>query len=147
MNIKGIYECESKRLEKLRNFQLPNHYKKIGTGLFIVAVIAILSLRFLVEDAGIFMSFAKNIILLSLLIISVSKDKIEDELTVKLRSQSYSMSFIVGIFYALAQPYVNYTVAKILGENDVYSELRAFEILWFLLIVQLLFFYKLKRAR
>ena len=58
-----------------------------------------------------------------LLVISLSKEKIEDEFIDSLRSQSYRLAFIMAIVYSLVQPVVNYAVAVLFNQDD---ELQGF---------------------
>jgi len=78
-------------------------------------------------------------------LISVSKEKIEDEYIDSLRSQSYRLAFILAIVYALVQPIVNFAVSYVLQQDDEYESFNYFQVLFFMLIVQLLFFWKLKK--
>ncbi len=77
--------------------------------------------------------------------ISVSKEKIEDEYIDSLRSQSYRLAFILAIVYALLQPIVNVVVSYVLQQDNEYESFNYFQVLFFMLIVQLLFFWKLKK--
>ena len=77
--------------------------------------------------------------------ISVSKEKIEDEYIDSLRSQSYRLAFILAIVYALVQPIVNFVVAYVLNQDDDIKSFSYFQVLFFMLIVQLLYFWKLKK--
>jgi len=78
-------------------------------------------------------------------LISVSKEKIEDEYIDSLRSQSYRLAFILAIVYALLQPIVNVVVSYVLQQDNEYESFNYFQVLFFMLIVQLLFFWKLKK--
>ena len=81
------------------------------------------------------------------MVIAISKEKIEDEMIVNLRSKAFSFAFICGVIYALVQPYINYGVASMVApEKAVYEEFGAFIILWFMLTIHLMFFHVLKRA-
>ena len=89
--------------------------------------------------------FLHGILLIGLLLISVSKEKIEDEYIDSLRSQSYRLAFILAIVYALLQPIVNVVVSYVLQQDNEYESFNYFQVLFFMLIVQLLFFWKLKK--
>ncbi|WP_340076445.1 hypothetical protein [Leptobacterium sp. I13] len=146
MNKKQLLECERKRIQKLK--LLPNVYKKIGWGLLITAIIVLIALKLIPGEIEIAKDITKKALLVSLLFLSVSRDKIEDELTIKLRAHSYSLAFVMGVIYALIQPYITYVVAFVIKpEKAAFTELDGFVILWFMLIVQLLFFYVLKATR
>ena len=57
--------------------------------------------------------FLHGVLLIGLLIISVSKEKIENEFIVSLRSQSYRLAFILAIVYSLVQPLANFAIATL----------------------------------
>lgn len=86
--------------------------------------------------------------LIGMLIISLSKDKIEDEMTISLRAQSYAIAFIVGVLYALVMPYVEFGVSNVVHSGgEAYKELGDFQVLLFMLMIQLMFYHTLKRYR
>lgn len=148
MTWKQFCEAEYRRLKKLQNFQLPNYYKKIGMGLFILSFLALILLSAFATEVELTRSLFQKGLLIGLLMVSLAKDEIEDELTLKLRMQSYSMAFICGVLYAVIQPYVNYLFNSQVKMKDVpYSDLGDFQVLIFMLLIQLGFFGLLKRMR
>jgi hypothetical protein len=89
---------------------------------------------------------AKYGVLIGLLITSISKEKIEDELVAKLRMQSYTFAFVMGVVYAIALPLIDYLFETVLGkESAAVKDMGDFTILWMLLFVQVFFFHYLKR--
>ena len=148
MTWKQFCEAEYRRLKKLQNFQLPSYYKKIGVGLIILSFIALVLLSAFATDVDLMRSIFRKGLLIGLLMVSLAKEEIEDELTIKLRTQSYSMAFICGVLYAVIQPYVNYLFNAQVKMKDVpYSDLGDFQVLIFMLLIQLGFFGLLKRMR
>jgi hypothetical protein len=97
------------------------------------------------EDSEWVRPILNGILLIGLLLISVSKEKLEDEFIESLRSQSYRLAFIMAILYSLAQPLVNFGVAFLFNQDKEIKSFDYFQVLFFMLIVQLLFFWKLKR--
>lgn len=140
----SICESERKQLEKMNKFQLGNPYKKVG---FIIALTSfvLMILRGFIEDSEWIRPILHGTLLIGLLVISVSKEKIEDEFIDSLRSQSYRLAFILAIVYSLMQPLINYGVASLLNQDDKLEGFSYFQVLFFMLIVQLLFFWQLKR--
>ena len=138
-----VCERERNQLEKMNKFQLDNQFKRIG---FIIAITAFVLMIFrkYIDDSEWIKPILHGILLIGLLVISLSKEKIEDELVDSLRSQSYRLAFIIAIVYSLAQPLVNYGVAVLLNQNDELKSFDYFQVLFFMLIVQLMFFWKLK---
>ena len=136
----------AKSFENLNYCQIP--YKTIGFGLMILSVISLIILSILTGEIEFMKSLAKNGLLISMLIISISKDKVEDEFTIQLRAKSYSLAFVIGVIYAIIQPYVNYFVSSVLiPEKVIFAEFDSFVILWFMLAIQLAFYYVLKITR
>ena len=140
----SICERERKQLEKLNKFQLGNQYKKVG---YIIAIgtFVLMILRKYVEDSEWVRPILHGILLIGLLIISLSKEKVEDEFIDSLRSQSYRLAFILAIVYSLVQPLVNYGVAVLFNQDDKLQGFSYFQVLFFMLIVQLMFFWQLRR--
>lgn len=80
------------------------------------------------------------------LIISISKEKIEDEYIDSLRAQSYSLAFILSVVYSLIQPLINYSVDVLLNEEPKeFYDFSYFQVLFFMLVVQIMFFSHMKR--
>ena len=140
----SICERERNQLEKLNKFQLGNQYKKVG---YIIAIgtFFLMILRKYVEDSEWVRPILHGILLIGLLIISLSKEKVEDEFIDSLRSQSYRLAFILAIVYSLVQPLVNYGVAVLFNQDDKLQGFSYFQVLFFMLIVQLMFFWQLRR--
>lgn len=139
-----ICERERIQLEKMNKFQLGNPYKKVGFTLTITSFVLIIAIKY-IDNPVWLKPFLHGILLIGLLLISVSKEKIEDEYIDSLRSQSYRLAFILAIVYALLQPIVNVVVSYVLQQDNEYESFNYFQVLFFMLIVQLLFFWKLKK--
>ncbi|MDX5584599.1 MAG: hypothetical protein QNK20_06660 [Aureibaculum sp.] len=143
-------EAEYMRLKKIQNYQylLPNHYKKVGIALLIASLAALITRKYLFEDVELVQEIGRKGMLLALLLITLSKEKIEDELITKLRGQAFAVAFIAGVIYTLVQPLINYLVALLIKpENATYSDLGDFIVMWFMLVIYLSFFYMFKRYR
>ena len=146
MNIKSALDCERRQLEKLKNYQLPNYFKRIGLGIAAVCFISVFVNKFTV-DSEFWKAFLKYGITFGLLITSISKEKIEDEFITKLRMTSYSFAFIFAVLYSYANPVIIYAVEYLTGnESVVFEENGDFVILWTLLSVQLALFHLFKKT-
>ncbi|MDC1323096.1 hypothetical protein N8270_00155 [Polaribacter sp.] len=139
-----ICERERIQLEKMNKFQLGNPYKKVGFTVTITSFVLIIAIKY-IDNPVWLKPFLHGVLLIGLLIISISKEKIEDEYIDSLRSQSYRLAFILAIVYALVQPIVNFAVSYVLQQDNEYESFNYFQVLFFMLIVQLLFFWKLKK--
>lgn len=146
MNMSKFLECESRQLNKMQ--LLPNSYKKLGFILLIISVVALVILRITRPTQDIFNDICKSVILLSMIIISVTKEKNEDEYTIILRGKSYVLAFIIGAIYAILQPYINLGVSALSNPGTaVFTEMTSFVIIWFMLFIQLGFYYLLRYTR
>jgi hypothetical protein len=148
MNLKKIQECERNQFDKLKKYQLSNKFKRIGWLIVILSFILLLSKRFLFTEQEILGQIAKNVALLGLLIVIISKEKIEDELIGVIRGKAFSFAFVAGVVYTLVMPVTDFLVDLAIGNKEAsYSELGDFIILWFMMVVYLAFFHLLKRTR
>jgi len=149
MSLKTVSECERKRVSKYSNISLPNSYNKLGIAITAVAFLALLVLGFIENEPEILRDLIKKLILVGLLVVSISKDKEEDELTQKLKTQSYTMAFVFGVLYAVIQPYITYFIALLIGkENKLeFLQLGDFQLLFFMLVIQIGFYRMLKKYR
>ena len=143
MSKQTICERERSHLDKMNKFQLGNQFKKIGYMIAIGAFILMIGRKY-IEDSEWIRPILHGLLLIGLLVISLSKEKIEDEFMDSLRSQSYRLAFLMAILYSLAQPIVNYGLAVLFNQNDELEYFDYFQVLFFMLIVQLMFFWKLK---
>ena len=117
MSKQTICERERSHLEKMNKFQLGNQFKKIGYMIAIGAFILMIGRKY-IEDSEWIRPILHGLLLIGLLVISLSKEKIEDEFMDSLRSQSYRLAFLMAILYSLAQPIVNYGLAVLFNQND-----------------------------
>jgi hypothetical protein len=69
-------------------------------------------------------------------------------MTLTLRAQSYAIAFVLGVVYALVMPYVEFGVSNVVNNGgEAYKPLGDFQVLLFMLMIQLLFYHNLKRYR
>lgn len=144
MSKSSICERERSHLSKMNKFQLGNQYKKVGYSIVIGIFLVMIGRKF-IENSEWIRPILHSILLIGLLFISLAKEKIEDEFIDSLRAQSYRIAFILVIVYSLIQPLVNYGVGFLLNENEELKWLGYFQVLFFMLIVQLMVFWQLKR--
>ena len=72
----------------------------------------------------------------------------EDEMIVSLRSKSMRLAFVLAVLYALIQPLVNVLVFYVIDFNDLSGNTFSyFQVLFFMLMIQIIFFEVLKRNR
>ena len=144
MSKQSICERERSYLSKMNKFQLGNQFKKVGYGIAIAAFILMIGRKY-IENSEWLRPILHGVLLIGLLVISLSKEKLEDEFLDSLRSQSYRLAFIMAIVYSLVQPVVNYAVVVLFNQDDELQGFSYFQVLFFMLIVQLMMFWQLKR--
>lgn len=148
MKLQNIYECERKQVDKFaRFFLLPSYFKYIGIGLFVLSLGLLIGLINFADGNEGMKLLARNVILISMLLVALTREPFEDELVEKLRGQAFSLAFITGVAFGLVQPYINYLVASLVRpEKAEFSLMGEFVILWFMLVVYLCFFHLLKKT-
>lgn len=92
-------ECERNRFNKLIKFRLSHRFLKIGGVIVILSLISMFARAFVFEsDYQWVKIISKQGLILGMLIMSISKDKVEDERLITFRSQSYAVAFIWELF-------------------------------------------------
>jgi len=149
MNKQSIVDCERNRLEKITKFRLPQYYYKVGIAIGVITILMMFVRAFAMEgDTEWLKLLLQKTFLVGMLLMSIARDKEEDELTVKLRMQSYAWAFIIGVIYALVMPYIEFGVSNVVHSGgEVYKDLGDFQILIFMLMIQLMSYHTLKRYR
>lgn len=145
MSTKSIMECERDKIYQISKFKLPNYFKRIGLLLVFLSFTGLLFNGSSMKSETVRI-FGRYGMLIGMLLVSISKEKIEDEMVAKLRAQSYTIAFIVGVIYALIQPIINYLFDVALDETPIFKDSGDFIILWFLLTMQICFFEMFKRT-
>jgi len=149
MNKEKFIDCEQKSLYKIIHFRLPHSFFKIGIAIAILAIVAMFYRAFAIEDdTELLKGILRKVLLIGMLIMSISRDKEEDELTIKLRMMSYAWAFITGVIYALVLPYVEFGVDSLVNSGtEQLKDLGDFQLLIYMLMVQLMCYHTLKRYR
>ncbi|PTX61663.1 hypothetical protein C8N46_104307 [Kordia periserrulae] len=147
MSKETFCEAEERRMNKILNFGLPNSYKKLGIILVALSILFLITRKiFDIEISETIRFILKRVVLVGLLIIAISKEKVEDEMIQSMRGRAFTMAFIFGVIFSLAQPLFNYIASFIVEkEDDGLTDVGDFQVLWLLLTIYLLFFYMLKR--
>ena len=145
MTTRAFFNCERTKLGEMKNYQLPNRFKKIGIAIALISFASLFINKFSVNLPE-YRLFARYGLLVGMLLISISKEKIEDELIAQLRMQSYTIAFVLGVVYTLALPFIDYFVDVLFKTNEaIIKDIGDFQILWILLCVQVFYFESLKR--
>ncbi len=88
---------------------LPNNFKKVAFGIMILSILLVVLsvLKAITIDEEIVKTLAKSGFLVSLLLLVITKNKIEDELTLRIRLRAFAASFIYGVVIVIAEPFIN----------------------------------------
>jgi membrane-bound ClpP family serine protease len=148
MEKKSFVDCERNRLQRLLNFRLPTAFKRLGVILLVIAFV-LFFFRIQFPDQGeLLRGIGRKVFIVGLLFMSLARDKEEDEMTIALRAQSYAVAFIVGVVYAIIMPYVEFGVSNVVHDGgEAYKDLGDFQVLSFMLMIQLGIYHTLKRYR
>jgi len=121
----------------------------IGIAIVLISIVMMFVRAFAMEGDNQWLKLLlQKTVLVGMLIMSLSKDKIEDEMTISLRAQSYAIAFVTGVIYALVMPYVEFGVSNVVHSGgEAFKDLGDFQVLLFMLMIQLMFYHNLKRYR
>ena len=144
MKNESFLEREKRKLEKFGDFQLSNRFKKIGWTIFIFSVV-VLFVRHFFEHPIWLKTVLRNVIIIGLIIVSLSKEIIEDEMIKDIRSTSYRIAFICGVLYAVIMPNISYFFEYLKNEKIATVDNYYFSIIFCMLLVQIMFFNVLKK--
>ena len=88
---------------------LPGHFKKVAFGIMLLSALLVVLyiLKVLTIDKEIVETTAKSGFLISLLLLVVTRNKIEDELTLRIRLKAFTASFIYGVVIVIVEPFIN----------------------------------------
>ena len=123
---------------------LPRYWKKIAYWLLTISIIfAILtSSKILTIDKEIAKTISVIGVLISLLILALTKNKVEDELVSKIRLKAFALSFIFGVVWVTITPIMN-----ILFEKNFLFDTYAPQLLITMLIFYFLSFHSMLNQR
>lgn len=147
MDTKKVIECERTKIERWSEFQLPNRWKTIGTLLCLVTFSTMIGLKFTDSEPLWLKEVLRKSLLVGFLIVILSKEKIEDEMLGALRAKAFTLAFVIGVLYALAQPLIDNLVHNLIYEPNPDNDFSYFQLLSFMLLIQIMFFEVLKRNR
>jgi hypothetical protein len=149
MNSEKNINCKRNRFYKLINLRLPYRFMVIGVAVVLLSIAVMFIRAFaMAGETEWLKQLLQKTLLVGMLIMSLSKDKVEDEMTISLRAQSYAIAFVIGVIYALVMPYVEFGVSNMVHSGgETFKDLGDFQVLLFMLMIQLMFYHNLKRCR
>lgn len=123
---------------------LPVHFKKVAFGIFILSVLFIVLTisKVITVDKDIVKIISKTGILVSLLLLALTKNKIEDELTSRIRLKAFASSFVFGVAYVIVEPFVS-----LLFKDGFLSDKGVTEVLITMFLFYFMTFYSMLKKR
>jgi hypothetical protein len=102
---------ESKR-RKGEPVLLPVYFKKVGLVVMILAfvpaiIVKSMDVQLVQTQKDMFPVFTLNALILGLLFVAGSKDKVEDEMTVAIRLKSMSWTFTLAVISVIIKPFID----------------------------------------
>ena len=147
MNEKKTIDCEQSKIERWSQFQIKHHWKLKGVVVCLVMFLAMITLKFTDTEPQWLNAVLRRGLLIGLLIIVLSKEKMEDEMIVSLRAKAFALAFVFAVVYALVQPLIDHIVFYIFNGRSTENEFSYFQVLFFMMVIQIMFFNVLKRNR
>ncbi len=127
---------------------IPHVFKKIGYVGAIIFFILYHIFRYVLTEYSFLGLPFYSLMLFFMLIIAVSKEEVEDEMTIQIRAYSYSSAFLVAVIYAIIQPLLAIMVSYFKEvANFHYYSVGISHLLWFTLLQQIIVFNRLKRKQ
>lgn len=123
---------------------LPNKFKKLGIGLLVISLAMHFAAKLKVGDFDIeLLKSISNIgLLISFSLIAFTRDKDEDELTLKIRTTALVAGFLFGVVEVILQPFVH-----LLIEEQYFSEIDGVRMLIHMFLAYFVMSFVLKRKR
>jgi hypothetical protein len=149
MEFKSQAQEDMEKIDKYTKYLLPNKFKIVGLLLFIVSVLSIPFIIIYLEnnkDLDLYKRIGWTIAILSLLMIAISKEKVEDELIAKIRMQSYHYAVIGTVIGYLSLPFILYFISYVVSPVPKMEDTKDIPIFGVLLCLQIFTFRKLKKA-
>jgi len=145
-NKESFCEAENRRFNRMMNLGwLPNSYKKIGITIAVISFFTLLASKFAMDTGASVKDLLRSIMLIGMLMIVMSKELVEDERIERIRNKAFAGSFILGIIFSLAQPFVNFAVENLFSDSEPFQDISAFQVIFIMITFYLMFLHLSKR--
>lgn len=123
---------------------LPSNFKTIAFVLMFISIlfITLSKSEVITIDKEMIKTISKSGFLISLLLLALTKSKIEDELTLKIRLKAFAASFIYGVVIVIVEPFVN----LLFGDNFL-SDMGVTELLITMFLYYFIMMFLMKKNR
>jgi len=145
-NKETFCEGEKRRFNRLMQIGwLPQDFKKVGAIVAIVSFICLIMSKFAMDTGPEIKDLLRSIMLIGMMLIVMSKEEHEDERIDKIRNKAFAGSFILGIIFSLAQPFVNFAVENLFSDPEPYADISAFQVIFIMITFYLMFLRLMKK--
>ena len=116
---------------------LPTNFKKVAFGIMLIsALLVVLSIsKLLPIDKEIIKTVAKTGFLISLLLLVITRNKIEDELTLRIRLKAFAASFIYGVATVIVESFISLLFGNIFLTDKGVTELLISMFLFYFIMI------------
>lgn len=120
---------------------LPVYFKKIGLAVMVLAfvpatIVKSMSVELMQTQKDLYRVLTFNALILGLLFVAWSKDKVEDEMTVSIRLRAMAWSFTTTVLYVIFRPIVDLVfkdpIGTIMGQELVFCMLFGYLVMYYL---------------
>jgi len=127
---------------------LPSSFKWIGILIAVLAIVAMLLVRYSgVEQMEFYKDMAKHVILIGLFLIVLTREKEEDERIVQLRYRAFAFSFVLMTITLLLIPFIIILFDSLMGNFPLEWENQSiFFIMTYYLSMYLTYFQSFKKS-
>lgn len=140
---KTFIERENEKLGKFRS--LPHFFKILGVVLSIISAVALVIVAFQEKRPDWLLIVTWNCLNISLLLIAISKDKVEDEFKHQVRLVAFGIAFTTGVLYTVFQPAVDFLLKYMdYTPGITFEPIPSFLTLTIMLAAQILLFHGFK---
>jgi hypothetical protein len=126
----------------------PNYFKKIGIGIILFVLFGLIPITLYLKTYNpqsienykqLFGILFIDITCIGFLLYAGAKEKVEDELIVKVRLQSMALAFLFGVIWTIIQPVIHYIL------NNKFVNLQSQNVILFMLIIYVVLFNSFKK--
>lgn len=147
MIFQRLIERQKTILRKYKGYpQLPSFMKWVGWTLSLLSILTGIALKSAEMYDGTVKYAAISLVLVGLLIVSISRDKIEDEMTESLRAKSFSYAIVWGVLFTVISVAMALFSEGVVGE-EININVDTPAVLVSMLVIHLINFNLFKWAR
>ena len=126
---------------KKKTMILPAYFKKIGLAVIVLSIVPgaitkAMGVHHTQAQKDIWFTFSLNGFLLGLLFIAVSRDKVEDEMTLSIRLRAMAFAFVWVVLFVIIKPFIDLLsdsqIAVLTAQDAVGSMLFGYLIMYYL---------------